>query len=316
VNDPRPRICVVGSLNMDLVVRSPRLPAPGETLIGGHFATSPGGKGANQAVAAARMGAVVSMIGAVGDDSHGRALLATLTEEGVDASAVRTAPDTATGVALITVSQHDALNSPRGENTIVVASGANATVTPADIDAAAAIIAETDTLVMQLECPVETVTRAAEVAKDKGVTVILNAAPARALPMDLLTLVDVLVVNRVEAETVARGRELDSLGVQTVVVTRGGEGATIIRRMGERHVSAFAVSVIDSVGAGDAFVGAFATRWAEHQVASMLDDAGISDAMCWACAAGALATTRPGAIPALPRRAEVVALLRRVNSEP
>ena len=313
MNDPRPRVCVVGSLNMDLVVRSPRLPAPGETLIGGSFATSPGGKGANQAVAAARMDAVVSLIGAVGSDVHGSMMLETVKSEGIDVARVRVVEGAATGVAIITVAEGAGPGSARGENTIVVASGANATVTPADIDAAAGTIADADVLLMQLECPLETVTRAAVLAKDRGVTVVLNAAPARTLPMDLLAMVDVLVVNRVEAEAIARGRDLDSIGVDTVVETRGAEGATMVRRGRTRHVAAFAVSVVDSVGAGDAFVGTLASRWAEHQAASMLDDAGISDALCWGCAAGALATTRPGAIPSLPRRSEVAALLR---SEP
>ncbi len=169
---------------------------------------------------------------------------------------------------------------------------------------------------MQLECPIDAAARAAGIAKDNGVTVVLNAAPARPLPIDLLALVDVLVVNRVEADAVARGRDLDAIGVPTVVVTRGPQGATIVRRASTRHVAAFAVSAIDSVGAGDAFVGALATRWAVHQAASMLDDAGIADAMCWACAAGALATTRPGAIPSLPRREEVAALLRTISAAP
>jgi len=299
-----------------MVVRAPRLPAPGETLLGGPFAVAPGGKGANQAVAAARMGAAVSMIGAVGDDANGRTMLDALTTEGIDASGVRPADGAPTGAALITVSEHAAPGAPRGENTIIVAPGANATLTPSHVEAHARLIADADVLVAQLECPIKAITRAFEIANDRGVTVILNAAPARELPIELLTLVDVLVVNRVEAETIARGRELDSLGVPTVIVTRGAEGATLVRRAGARHVAAFAVSVIDSVGAGDAFVGTLAARWAEHQAVSMLDDAGISDALCWACAAGALATTRPGAIPSMPRRAEVAALLRGISAAP
>lgn len=316
MNDPRPRLCVVGSLNIDLVVRAPRLPAPGETLLGGTFSTSPGGKGANQAVAAARLDAIVSMIGAVGDDANGLVMLEALTDEGIDATGVRATESAATGVALITVADASSPGSSRGENTIVVAPGANGTVTPADVDANSRAIADADVLLMQLECPVDAVARAAAIAKDHGVTVILNAAPARALPVDLLALVDVLVVNRVEAESVARGRDLDTLPVPTIVVTRGSEGATIHRRATSRHVAAFAVSAVDSVGAGDAFVGALATRWAEHQAASALDDTGIADAMCWACAAGALATTRAGAIPSLPARAEVAALLRRLDAMP
>jgi ribokinase len=251
------------------------------------------------------------MVGAVGDDAHGAALLEVLRAEGVDCAHVRTVPGAATGVALITVASQGGATGGRGENTIVVASGANASLSPADVDAARGAIADADVVLMQMECPAEAVLRAAQIAKERGATVILNAAPAHPLSAELLCLVDVLVVNRVEARTVARGRDPEMLGVATLIVTRGAEGATIVRAGRTRHVAAFAVSAVDSVGAGDAFAGALATRWAEHQAASMLDEAGIADALCWACAAGALATTRPGAIPSLPRREEAAALLRR-----
>lgn len=313
MNDPRPRLCVFGSLNMDLTVRAPRLPQAGETLAGSSFATTPGGKGANQAVAGARLGAQVAMIGAVGRDAYGEAFRAALAAEGIDASAVRADDAHATGVGVVTVSDGSEDGTP-GENSIVVALGANLSVSGADAERAAATIGGADVLLAQLECPVAAVARAAEIARQRGVTVVLNAAPAAALGPDLLACVDVLVVNRVEAQTIARGRSLDRLGVPTVIVTRGAEGATLIRGMRERHVAAFAVRTIDSVGAGDAFVGALATRWAEHQAAGMLDEAGIADAMCWACAAGALATTRAGAMPAMPRRAEVVGLLRGLDA--
>ena len=143
--------------------------------------------------------------------------------------------------------------------------------------------------------------------------VMLNAAPARALPAELLAQVDVLIVNQPECEAIARGRDPDMLGVPTVVVTRGAEGASLHRAGRVRQIAAFPVEAVDSVGAGDAFTGALATRWAEHQTAGMLDDAGVFDAVCWACAAGAITTTRAGAMPALARRAEVVRLLRTID---
>lgn len=339
-----PRVCIVGSINMDLVVRAPRLPRPGETILGGAFATHPGGKGANQAVAAARMGAAVTMIGRVGADDHGRALRGVLAAEGIDVSRVAETSGVATGVALITVAGRGegSTNHARGaaamdresvetgvvggtavagagENTIVVASGANGLVNPADVDAAREAIMAADVLLLQMETPFETVTRAAEMGKDVGTTVMLNAAPARRLPIELMTLVDVLIVNEGEASVVAAGAGLDEesllealadLGVGTVAMTLGARGLRFSHQKQPGAVEAYAVSPVDTVGAGDAFCGALATRWAEHQAAGALDAMGVMDALCWASAAGAIATTREGAIPSLPTRGEVVGLLR------
>lgn len=312
--DPdQPRLCVIGSINMDLVVRAPRLPGAGETILGGPFATYPGGKGANQAVAAARMGAAVQFVGAVGADEYGEAMVATLEQEGVDASRVMRSDGERTGAALISI-------GAGGENTIIVAPGANASLGIGWLESAREAIASADAVVMQLEVPVEVVSRAAMMARDAGTTVILNAAPAVKLPVELLSCVDVLVVNETEAailagEAVAAGPEklaagLSRTGIGMVVVTAGERGAWYARERVTSHAAAFAVEAVDTVGAGDAFVGALATRWAEHQAAGGLDAMGVMDAVCWASAAGALAATRAGAIPSLPRRAEVVQLLR------
>jgi ribokinase len=315
MTDQRARVCILGSINMDLIVRAPRLPAPGQTLLGGPFAAAPGGKGANQAVAAARMGAAVSMIGCTGDDAFGAAMLETLRADGVDVGAVRTTAGSATGVALITVAEG-------GENTIIVAPGANATLTPGDVDAARSAIAGADVLLMQLEVPMPAAARAAAIARDSGVTVVLNAAPAAKLPEDLLLSTDVLVVNEPEGAAIAglpgpAAREavlarLASLGPGTVVMTLGPEGALHARSAGPARMSeAFAIQAVDTVGAGDAFCGALAVRWAEHQVGgAAIDDLMMLDVMAWGSAAGALAAMRAGAIPSLPKRAEVAALLK------
>ncbi len=345
----RPRICVLGSINMDLVVRTTRLLAAGETILGGPFEMFPGGKGANQAVAAARMGAEVVLVGRVGDDEHGRRMIDVLRGEGVDVSRVGVAAGMATGVGLITVVEsavqgtshgspavgaeervdgEDAgrAAAPGGENTIVVASGANAAVNPADVDGARESVAHADVLLMQLEVPIETVVRAAGVARDAGTTVILNAAPGRPLPMDLLASTDVLLVNESEAAILAgpgarhnasgAGETLTRLrntGVQTVVMTLGSRGSAYAHGAERGEAAAFAVEAVDTVAAGDAFAGTLATRWAEHQAGggrAGLDAMAVLDILCWANAAGALACTRRGAIPSLPTRAEVVGMLR------
>ena len=295
------RVCVLGSINMDLVVRAPRLPAAGETILGGPFHTSPGGKGANQAVAAARMDAHVAMIGCVGADDWGERMRRVLREDGVDVSDVGRHGDAATGVALITVDE------AHGENTIVVAGGANLTLTPTDIDAARGAIEGADVLLMQLEIPVEAVAHAAEIARSAGVTVLLNAAPATKLSRTLLAQVDVLIVNRGEAallagtaadrsaEDIAEALREDCGGA--VIVTLGSEGALAGDGSGIHRIPAAEVEPVDTVGAGDAFAGAL--------TASLTRGADLEEAVRTASAAGALATTRRGAIPALPRADDV-----------
>jgi len=300
------RITVVGSLHMDLVVRTPRIPQPGETIIGGEFRTVPGGKGANQAVAAARLGGRVSMVGRVGSDAFSQSLLDGLAADGVDHAFVTQDPEAATGVAFIVVDD-------AGENSIVVASGANMRLSPADVDAAEAAIAAADLLLLQLEVPLAAVAEAARVAHAHGATVILNPAPARPLPHELLSLVDVFVPNesetallthlsvgdRAEIETAAMA--LCKLGVDTVVLTLGERGALLVEEGEKELVPAFEVTPVDTTAAGDAFVGGFAVALAEGR--------SLTDAVRWGNAAGALATTRLGAQPSLPARRAVEALM-------
>ncbi len=321
MTDPdRARICVVGSINMDLVVRAPRFPVAGETVLGGPHSVSPGGKGANQAVAAARAGAQVTLIGAVGDDEHGRALRALLAAESVDTTHVNTRPGR-TGTAHITI-------TGSGENTIIVAPGANATLSPQDVDAARNAIAQADILLLQLESPIPAAERAMDLAAASGTTIILNAAPAPATP-SLVRRCDALIVNETEAAALTASHTtsdadralalLATLGPRTSVLTRGALGAAFIHaKEPPVLVPANPVQAIDTVGAGDAFCGVFAVRMAEHQIGSRgsLDRMAIFDAACWACAAGSLATTRNSAIPSLPTRAEIVGHLRQTGSSP
>ena len=301
-----PKIVVVGSLNMDLVTRTPRIPVPGETIIGREFFTAPGGKGANQAVAAARMAARVSMVGRVGDDDFGPALRATLAADGVDCTYVFTDENAATGIASILVDD-------AGQNSIVVAPGANARLTPADVEQAEAAIARADVLLLQLEVPLETVTCAAEVARRHGVTVVLNPAPARSDLDALLPLVDILIPNESEAAlltglsadaTVAVESTIEALrdvGVDVVILTLGAQGALLAQPEGVQHIPAFPVQPVDTTAAGDAFVGGFAVALAEKKP--------LAQAVRWGNAAGGLATMGLGAQPSLPKRQAVLDLI-------
>jgi ribokinase len=302
-------VCVVGSLNSDLVVHTPRFPGAGETVMGDNFRVFPGGKGANQAVAAARMGAQVSMIGCVGDDDYGRMLRETLSAEGIDTRHVVPQRGVPTGVAVITVASD-------GRNTIVVAPGANATLSPPHIQHARAAIESAETVLMQLEVPMRTVLYAATLARDAGREVVLNAAPAAALPGELLPLLDTLIVNESEAAAItglggSRGGgvsgeqlldRLEGLGVRTVVVTLGERGLAYVHAGARGRLPAFPVRPVDTVGAGDAFAGTLAATMSPREQ-------DLRESLRWAAAAGALATTRHGAIPSLPRRDEVAALL-------
>jgi ribokinase len=298
-------ITVVGSLNQDIVARVPRHPRPGETVLGsGHFVAA-GGKGANQAVAAARLGQSVAMVGRVGDDDAGRSLLAGLSADGVDTSGVQTDPEAGTGLALITLDDH-------AENAIVVSPGANGRVAAGDVDAAADRVCDAAVLLVQLEIPVEAVARAVEIAQG---TVVLNPAPARPLPNDLLARVDVLIPNRSELAVLAGGPEPSTFaavaaaasalrGPRAVVVTLGADGALVVDGDGEPiTVPAPIIEPVDTVGAGDAFCGAMADALARG---------GDLVAACrWAVNAGAVAATRRGAQPSLPTAAEVAAMAGR-----
>jgi ribokinase len=293
------RLTVVGSLNMDLVIRSPRIPQPGETIIGGQYQNVPGGKGANQAVASARLGAQVAMVGRVGSDAFGDQLLENLAVDGIDHAYVLRDREAATGVALIVVDD-------AGQNSIVVAAGANMQLCAGDIDSAEGIIAGADALLLQLESPLEAVIRAAEVARAHGVTIVLNPAPARTIPPGLLALVDLLVPNESEtalltgmpvqdqAQAEAAAGALCSQGVGTVILTLGGRGAMLAHEGRTRIFPAFDVAPVDTTAAGDAFVAGLAVALAEGR--------DLVEAVRWGNAAGALATTKLGAQPSLPTR--------------
>ena len=296
-------IVVVGSLNMDLVVHTPRLPKLGETVLGNRFQTFPGGKGANQSVAAARLGAQVKMIGCVGDDAFGDSLRNNLLQDGVDVALVRLISEAPTGVALITVDE-------AGHNTIVVNPGANGCLKPADIltgreafDGAAALLA-------QLECPFETVQQAVALARQQGMPVILNPAPAQVLEPAFFAQIDYLIPNQIELSMLTRSdsvavavSRLHEWGVKNVIVTLGEEGVLISDDEGSTKLPAHQVPVIDTTAAGDAFVGAFAVAITQGR--------NTLEAARWGNAAGALAVTRSGAQPSLPRAAEVQSLLAR-----
>ncbi|MFC5924803.1 ribokinase [Micromonospora vulcania] len=290
---PQTRVVVVGSANMDLVAMAPALPRQGETMLGTDFVMVPGGKGANQAVAAARAGASCAFLGAIGSDAFGVTLKARIAAAGVDTSQLRVVYGTS-GVALVMV-------NAQGENAIVVTPGANDTLTGLT-DEELATVREADVLVAQLEIPVRTVAAAAVAARAAGTRVILNAAPARDLPPELLAAVDLLIVNEGEARTfVGRGREepralLDL--APRAVLTLGGEGAWYVDREGAQvHIPAVPVQVVDSTAAGDAFTAALAVGWGEGR--------DVVDAVRWASAAGAACVRRLGASVALPRRAEI-----------
>jgi ribokinase len=291
------RVAVVGSINMDLVVGTETLPKPGETVFGSDLRRFGGGKGANQALAAARMGAEVALVGRVGDDEFGSVLLDDLQREGVDVSAVGRVEES-TGVALITV-------DAAGGNTIVVALGANARLRAEDVEAARATIERSRALLLQLEVSLEANVRAAQIARAAGVTVFLNPSPAIPLPDGLLAGLSYLVLNEGELEILAgEAGNADGLlarGVQAVVLTLGERGARLITADGSREVPAYPVRSVDSTAAGDAFLGA---------LAAVLPERGIDAALEAAAAAGALATTRWGAQAALPTRDEVEALVR------
>ncbi len=292
-------ILVVGSLNADLVVRAPHFPAPGETISGGDLATIPGGKGANQAVAAARQGVSVSMLGRVGRDNFGDFLLDNLKTNQVNTSLVQR-DDAATGTAIIIVDAN-------GQNSIVLSPGANGKVTPADITPASLL--DPQLVLLQLEIPIESVVHAAATARTHGVRVLLNPAPARPLPDELIAQVDFLLPNETElslltgmpvtdpASAKTAARMLLARGAQTVIVTLGAKGALIVAPEKTTQIPPFQVGVVDTTAAGDAFIGGFA--------ASLLRGLALEEAVRHGNACGALAATKFGAQPSLPTAEEV-----------
>lgn len=304
---PRPRIVVVGSINLDLVVACARLPLPGETVAGRSLREIPGGKGANQAVAAARLGAQVAMIGRVGDDAYGKRLRAELVAAGVDAAHVRETPHCRSGLAAINVSD-------AGENTIVVIGGANAKLSPTDVAASESAFRDAQVLLVQLEVPLDTIVAAVKLAQRQGVQVIVDPAPAAdSLPAELLA-ADAICPNETEAarlcgnavETAEDARAAAAWfcrhGAKIAIVKRGAQGCVVATGDGQqREFAAYKVEVVDTTAAGDAFAGGLGTALAEGQP--------LDRAIGFASATAAISVTREGAQPAMPTREEVESLI-------
>lgn len=311
-----PSLLVIGSLNADLVVRAPRFPQPGETISGEDLQVIPGGKGANQAVAAARLGAQVSMLGRVGRDNFGDFLLDNLQSNHVDPSLVQR-DNASTGAAIIVVNAD-------GQNSIILSPGANGKVSSADVEHAS--FSTFDLLLLQLEIPTPTVLRAAQLARQSGVRVLLNPAPARPLPDELIALADFLIPNETELSLLtgmevndvpsaeAAAKQLLARGAQNVIVTLGSKGALIVTKEFVQHIPAFQVDVVDTTAAGDAFIGGFAVKLLARRRDSLIPTNAqesasyaklIKDVVRYGCACGALACTKFGAQPSLPIKEEV-----------
>jgi ribokinase len=301
----RSRVVVFGSLNMDLVARVPRMPEPGETLSGHGFLGNPGGKGANQAVACARQGAQVEMVGRVGDDGFATELRASLAAQGVEAGGVVADARASTGVAMILVDD-------RAQNAIAVIPGANALVDDSDAESLRPRLREAAMLLLQLEIPMPAVVRAAAVAREAGCQVLLNPAPAQALPDALWPLVDILVVNETEARLLAgvasvtrenaaaAAAMLLQRGPREVIVTLGEHGVLCASASGARAWDAVRVQPVDTTAAGDTFIGALA--------AMLVEGCGMGEAVQHAIKAAAICVTRAGAQASMPSREEVEAL--------
>jgi ribokinase len=297
----------VGSSNTDMIIKVDHIPKPGETVIGGEFSTAAGGKGANQAVAAARAGGKVLFVARVGDDIFGQQAVEGLVADGIDASHILQDSNAPSGVALIFVDQ-------RGENSIAVASGANARLTPEDVLSARDAITSADVLVTQLETPLDAVQAAVDLAVKNGVRVVLNPAPARPLGEEILRHVSVLTPNETEAElltgievsndaaALAAAERLNALGVQAVLITLGSRGAFFFDSDHRELVPGFELEAVDTTAAGDVFNGALAVALAEGRP--------LTKAVRFANAAAALAVTKLGAQPSAPTREEIQGLLR------
>ncbi len=298
----RPRIVVIGSSNIDMVVKTDKIPSAGETRLGSEFVMVPGGKGANQAVCAAKLGAEVKLVARVGDDVFGEKSLANFRQVGIDTDYVTVDKKLPSGVALIAVDE-------RGENAIVVAPGANSALAPADVDAAKGAIEEADAVVLQLEIPQETVEHAVRLAKSLGRTIVLNPAPIRHIRRGLMNDVDVLVPNEHEAaallgsepiganEASEAARRLLDMGVGAAVITLGSKGAYVLGRGEEGLVEAVKVEAVDTTAAGDAFTASLACGIAEGL--------SLMQAAAFAARVAAISVTRMGAQPSMPSREEV-----------
>ncbi|MCY7321788.1 MAG: ribokinase [Phormidesmis sp. CAN_BIN36] len=306
-----PRVVVFGSINMDLVAKTPRLPKPGETLIGHSFSTVPGGKGANQAVAIARLNILTVMIGRVGKDSFGQELLQSLQSAKVQTEDILVDESVNSGVALIAVDDD-------GENTIIVIPGANGRVNKSDVERLSSHLTEADSLLLQLEVPIAAVKAAAQSAQKLGVRVILDPAPALSdLPIELYPLIDILTPNETEAEQLVgfpiespalvaeAATILQQRGVKTVVIKLGAKGGFCATPDEAFFFPAFRVATIDTVAAGDAFNGGLAAALAEGKP--------LREAVTWGAAAGALAASQSGAQSSLPDRATLITFLQQTN---
>jgi len=301
-------IVVVGSANVDLVVQAPHIPKPGETVLGWGFVMAMGGKGANQAVGAARLGGDVTFLARIGNDNFGDQCLAAYQKEGINTHFIQRDENEPTGVALIEVAAD-------GENSIMVASGANMKITPAHVEAAASVFQNADVLLVQLEIPVESVAAAVRLARQNNVRVVLNPAPARQLPPELLHMVDVITPNRIEAMQLSGMPEADAermsheqlaksvlgLGPASAVITMGAQGALAAGSWGWVEVPSFPIKPVDTTAAGDAFNAGLAFSLGRGDT--------LEEATRYACACGALAATKLGAQPSLPDAAAVEGLL-------
>lgn len=302
-------IVVVGSSNTDMVIKTAHFPAPGETILGGQFFMFPGGKGANQAVAAARLNGNVIFIARVGGDIFGQQAIEQFKKEGIDTTWIKTDAGHASGVALITVDD-------KGENTIVVAQGSNATLSPDDVEVARNGITQASIFLAQLETPIETVMHVARLSKALGKKMILNPAPARKLPDELFQYLYLITPNETEAELITgiAIKDLDSVklaaenlrsrGVQNVIITLGPEGSFILTARGATHIKAPVVNAIDTTAAGDVFNGALAVAMSEGKA--------LEDAVGFANHAAAMSVTRMGAQSSAPYRNELTAMMAEV----
>ena len=300
------KIVVIGSSNNDMVVKTDHIPAPGETVLGGEFVMVAGGKGANQAVAAARLGADVTFVARVGDDPFGRSALQNFEREGIDTSFIVTDPEAASGVALIFVDKN-------GENSIAVAPGANSRLAPDDVIKARRAIEKADVVVLQFEMPMETVAAGALLAKECGAMLLINPAPAATATSEILHIADVLIPNRIEAAALlgASDKENPSTladgllqkGVGSVIITLGSEGALVAYGDKKIPIPAIKVDATDTTAAGDAFTGAMAVALGEGK--------DLESASIFAAHAAAISVTRMGAQSSLPSRAEVEEMMRR-----